>query len=76
MYGRLALRGRPGAALLTAGVLVTLIAAVIQQTDLSMTIIWPFDHNGIFHLVQMPGLVFMMLGVRRSLITAGARSRP
>ena len=74
VYGRLALLGQPGAALLTAGVLVTLVAAAVQQTDLSVTIIWPFDHNGIFHLVQMPGLALMVLGVRRSLRETATRT--
>ena len=67
VYSQLATRSRPGAALVAAGVLVTLIAAVVQQTDWTMTLIWPVDHNGIFHLIQMPGLLLMTLGVRRSL---------
>ena len=66
VYGTLARRGQPGAGLLTVGILITLIAAVVQQTDWSIDVIWPFDHNGIFHLIQMPGLLFIALGVRRS----------
>lgn len=35
--------------------------------DLAITLIWPFDHNGIFHLIQMLGPLLMTLAVRRSL---------
>lgn len=59
--------GAPGAALLAAGILVTLVAAAVQQSNLSITIVWPFDHNGIFHLIQIPGLLLMLAGVRRRL---------
>jgi hypothetical protein len=67
VYGRLAAQGKEGGSLIAAGVLVTLVAAGVQQTDLAITLIWPFDHNGIFHLIPMPGLLLMTLGVRRSL---------
>jgi hypothetical protein len=68
VYSQLAARSRPGAALVAVGVLVTLIAAIAQQTDWTVTLIWPLDHNGIFHLIQMPGLLLMTLGVRQSLL--------
>ena len=71
VYIRLARRSEAGALQLAAGIAVTLIAAVIQQSDLSFTLVWPFDHNGIFHLVQIPGIVLMADGVRRRL-RAGA----
>ena len=64
VYGRLATQGRAGTALVAFGVLVTLVAAGIQQSDVSLTLIWPFDHNGVFHLVQIPGLLFMTAGIR------------
>ncbi len=72
VYLRLARRGEPGASPLAAGVAITLIAAAIQQTDLSFTLIWPFDHNGIFHLVQIPGIVLMGAGVERRLRARGS----
>ena len=52
---------------MAAGILVTLLAAVVQLTDWTVTLVWPLDHNGIFHLIQMPGLLLMVLGVRRGL---------
>lgn len=64
VYGRLATQGRAGTGLVAFGVLVTLVAAGIQQSDASLTLIWPFDHNGVFHLVQIPGLLFMTAGIR------------
>lgn len=77
VYSQLAVRTQPGAALMAVGVLVTLVAAIAQQTDWTVTLIWPLDHNGIFHLIQMPGLLLMTLGVRQSLQsgrTADSRS--
>lgn len=67
VYLQLAGRGHPGASLVAAGIAVTLVAAVVQQTDWTVMIVWPLDHNGLFHLVQMPGLVLMTLGIRSSL---------
>ncbi|TVR61256.1 MAG: hypothetical protein EA426_03700 [Spirochaetaceae bacterium] len=47
-----------------AGIVVTLIAAVIQATGTaSITIIWEFDHNGIFHLVQILGILLILTGL-------------
>jgi hypothetical protein len=66
-YLYLALGGRlPGAGFVAAGIFVTLAAAVIQAARLvpSITVIWTFDHNGLFHLVQMPGVVLIVLGLR------------
>ncbi len=72
VYAQLTARHHPGAALVAAGVSVSLCAAVAQQTDWTVTLIWPLDHNGIFHLIQMPGLLLMTLGIRRSLRTPAA----
>jgi hypothetical protein len=66
VYSQLAARHHPGAVFVAAGVSVTLCAAIAQQTDWTVTLIWPLDHNGIFHLIQMPGLLLITLGVRRS----------
>jgi hypothetical protein len=67
VYSQLAVCGRAGAALIAVGVVVTLIAAIVQQTGWTVTLIWPLDPNGVFHLIQMPGLLLMTLGVRQSL---------
>ena len=35
------------------------------------TLGWPFDHNGVFHLVQLGGLVLLGAGLTRSLAATG-----
>ena len=58
-----------GAGLMSMGISVTLIAAAIQVSNsLSFTFIWSFDHNGVFHLVQMAGIVLILSGVRKILL--------
>lgn len=64
-YGWLASRGRPGAGLLCAGVALTIVAAGIQATKLfSFTLVFAFDHNGVYHLVQLPALWLLYRGAR------------
>lgn len=67
-YVFLALQGElAGAGLIAAGILVSIIAAVIQaKKSISLTLIWQFDHNGIFHIVQAVGLVLLLIGLRWS----------
>jgi hypothetical protein len=66
------MRKLPGAFLITCGILLTIIAAIVQ-TDygIKFTIIWQFDNNGLFHFIQMIGVVFVALGVRRSVLMSG-----
>ena len=65
----LALRGHaPGAWWMAAGVLITIVAAGIQASEaVYVTLIWPFDYNGIFHIVQMAGLLVLDAGLRVAL---------
>ena len=69
-YTWLATAGRlPGAGWMAAGVLVTMIAAAIQaRGPVSVTLIWPFDHNGLYHLFQMAGLLLLLTGLRAALL--------
>jgi hypothetical protein len=63
----------PGAGTVALGILLTLVAAIVQTSSLRASLIWEFDHNGLFHLVQMAGLVVVARGVRTRLTsTAGA----
>ena len=71
IYVALWRRQKPGAGTVAAGIVLTLLAAVIQSTSLSVTIIWPFDHNGLFHLVQIVALFVTAAGVRRTLRLSG-----
>jgi len=76
VYLRLAFRRHPGAGLLCAGVLVTLLAAGLQASPVGFTLLWPFDHNGVFHLVQLPGLLLFAFGARRNILARASETGP
>ena len=58
----------PGAYLMAAGILASIIAAGTQANkSVVVTFIWRFDHNGIYHLVQVVGLLLLFAGLRKSL---------
>ena len=48
--------------------LVVYVVLAARQT-LSGAAIWEFDHNGAFHLIQMVGLVFLLIGLRTDLVS-------
>jgi hypothetical protein len=59
-----------GAATMAAGVLISIVAAAVQATGVvRFTLIWEFDHNGAFHLIQMVGLVLLLIGLRTDLVS-------
>jgi len=59
-----------GAWLMTSGVLVTIIAAGVQASGaVSFTLIWSFDYNGAYHLIQMIGIVLLVAGLRAALLS-------
>ena len=58
----------PGVGFMLAGVFVTIFAAVVQAMGKAgKSIVWYFDNNGIFHLIQMIGVVLLLLGLNISL---------
>jgi hypothetical protein len=59
--------GMPGAGAITLGIGLSLIAAAIQASDLSVRVVVRFDHNGLFHLVQIAGVILLASGLRASL---------
>jgi hypothetical protein len=69
VYGRMALARRfPGSAWNAAAVLIMIIAAAVQANQsMVLHLIWPFDHNGIFHLIQMVGLGILTAGLAMGL---------
>lgn len=69
MYLSLALRRQlAGAGSIAAGILLNLAAVAIQAVDsIAVTIIVPFDHNGVFHLVQVAALIVLTAGLARSM---------
>lgn len=60
-----------GAWLMVAGILVTIIAGGVQASNISFTLIWQFDHNGAYHLIQMVGVVLLVAGLRMGLAVGG-----
>ncbi|BFM10535.1 hypothetical protein R50072_06880 [Simiduia litorea] len=63
-YVYLSVRGFVGANWFSLGILLTLIAAGIQATKaLAFTLIWPFDHNSVYHLLQIVALGLLLKGV-------------
>jgi len=64
-YIVMALKGNlAGAWWMVGGILITIIAAIVQATgSMRVNIIWEFDHNGIFHIVQMFGIVVLLNGL-------------
>jgi hypothetical protein len=61
---------------MTVGIFISIVAAVIQAThSVRFRCIWEFDHNGTFHLVQMAGLVFLLVGLRAGFIAGSVWKR-
>ena len=59
----------PGAGFMAAGVLISIVAAAVQaKKSVCLTLVWQFDHNGVYHLIQAIGLLFLLAGLRRSLL--------
>jgi uncharacterized protein DUF6962 len=78
VYLRLAyLRTRRGAGLMALALAVSLVAGAVQASGpMSVRLVWAFDHNGIFHLLQLVGVSLLLLGLRRLLAAPGLRSSP
>ena len=53
---------------MATGIFVSIIAAGIQANkSVFLTFIWRFDHNGIYHLVQIVGLMLLLMGLGSSI---------
>ena len=49
---------------MAAGIAVSIAAAGVQASGaVSLRIVWEFDHNGVFHLVQAAGVSLLLKGV-------------
>jgi hypothetical protein len=54
---------------MASGVMISIIAAGLQtRKSMVFMLVWKFDHNGIYHLVQTIGLLFLIAGLRISSI--------
>ncbi len=68
-YLFLTVTGEPGTGLMASGVLLSMVAAGLQaRKSIVLKLIWEFDHNGIYHIVQTIGLLFLIAGLRCSAI--------
>ena len=54
----------PGAGVVATAIFLNLVAAGVQASSMAFTMLVPFDHNGLFHLVQMVGIATLGLGLR------------
>ena len=65
VYSFLAVNDRlNGSAFISLAILLSLVAAGVQASPVSMKILFPFDHNGIFHLIEMAALAMLGWGLR------------
>ncbi len=72
IYAFLAWRRMPGAAHLTLGIVLSILASAIQASGPSVIpTIWFFDHNGFFHVVMMVAVAVIVRGVVQSLRLRG-----
>lgn len=67
-------RPLPGTGTLALAILLNLIAAGLQASPVSLHWGWAFDHNGVFHLVQLVANAVLALGVQAGLRQAPAPS--
>lgn len=69
VYVHLAYRqSLPGAGWMVAGIVLSLAAAAAQAARVGpFTLVWEFDHNGAFHVVQAVALFALLAGLRAGL---------
>ncbi|MFA7384510.1 MAG: hypothetical protein WC001_13780 [Desulfurivibrionaceae bacterium] len=60
----------PGTAVIALAILLNLAAAAVQASNLSLQPLFPFDHNGLFHLVQILSTAILGLGVHLGMESA------
>ena len=71
VYCWLTWRSRRGAGMVAGALALTLAAGAIQaDQSLSARLVWEFDHNGLYHLVQLAGLALLVAGLARTLTAA------
>lgn len=70
VYSYLAYRNRlRGAWLMATGIIISIAASAIQALiNFDIKIIWEFNQNGIFHIIQMFGIIFFYWGLRMDLL--------
>lgn len=67
----------PGAGWMVVGVALNLVAAAVQQSDAFLRLgSIPFDHNALFHFVQMAAVLALARGLLRGLAPLPHREAP
>jgi hypothetical protein len=52
-----------GAGIIAMAILLNLLAAAVQASNVSFHFLFPFDHNGVFHLIQMLAIGTLAVGL-------------
>jgi hypothetical protein len=70
LYATLAIRRTlPGAGTIALAVVLNIAAAAVQASgSVAVTVVVPFDHNGVFHLVQTVAVVVLYVGLERGML--------
>jgi len=64
IYVFLGVSGRlRGSGVIATAILLNLLAAGVQASDVSFHLMFSFDHNGVFHLIQMAGIGTLCFGL-------------
>lgn len=58
---------RTWARVVAAGITLNIIAAAVQASPLRFVLVVPFDHNGLFHLVEIVAVIVTARGLREGL---------
>ncbi|MCH7497881.1 MAG: hypothetical protein IH971_08525 [Candidatus Marinimicrobia bacterium] len=56
-------RDLPGAGFLAAGFALSAAGGALMLKKVGLTAIWSFDHNGLYHLIQMVSLLLFYVGL-------------
>ena len=59
-----------GAAVVALAILLNLAAAAVQASNVSLHFLVPFDHNGLFHLVQIVSTAILGWGLHLGMESA------
>ena len=59
-----------GTAVVALAILLNLAAAAVQASNLSLHLLFPFDHNGLFHLVQILSTAILGWGLHLGMESA------
>lgn len=59
-----------GAAVIALAILLNLAAAAAQASTVSLQLLFPFDHNGVFHLIQILSTAILGLGLHLGMESA------